>query len=153
MFYFKQFNIKQYSWTENSAMKKILLVVLIVIGLLALPFVLMMVASETGEVVVVTIPTDDGAHTVRLWVVDVDGVQYLRSGDANSGWYQRLQQAATVEVERNGKSAVYVAVPALELRSAVTAEMLSKYGWRDQYISWMMGDRESSIPIALHPAD
>jgi len=134
-------------------MKKVLLVVLVVVGLLALPFVLIMVASETGEVVVVTIPAGDSDHSVRLWVVDVDGVQYLRSGDAGSGWYQRLQQAATVEVERNGKSAVYVAAPAIEMRSAVTAGMLSKYGWRDQVIDWMMGGREGSIPIALRPAD
>lgn len=132
-------------------MKKILLIVLVAVGVLAAPFLLMMVASESGEVVVVTIPADAGTSTVRLWVVDLDGVQYLRAGHEASGWYQQLQAAQTVAVERNGMSAQYVPVPSVDVRPEVTAKMLAKYGWREQYISLLVGGREGSIPIALQP--
>lgn len=132
-------------------MKKVLLIGLVVVGVIVAPFVLMMAASESGEVVVVTIPAGSGATVVRLWVVDLDGMQYLRAGHESSDWYRNLLAAETVTVERQGQSAEYVPVPSLEVREEVAAEMLSKYGWREKYIAMLVGGREGAIPIALQP--
>ena len=47
--------------------------------------------------------------TTRLWVVDVEGFQYLRIGSDGSGWYDRLQEHLVrqgyFEVTRDGKLA------------------------------------------------
>jgi hypothetical protein len=133
-------------------MKKVLFILLAVVVAIGSAFAMMMVASETGEVVELTIPTADGASTVRLWVVDLDGVQYLRAGHAEAGWYQQLERATSVEVARNGVSAEYLAVPSIDVREEVGSQMLAKYGWRERYISMLVGGREGSVPIALLPA-
>ncbi|MDA1076115.1 MAG: hypothetical protein O3A63_15350 [Proteobacteria bacterium] len=133
-------------------MKKIAYGILVVLGLIIAPYALMMVASEIGEVVVLTIPVDEGTNSVRLWVVDVEGVAYLRAGDESSGWYQQLMKAPTVNVERNGVSVAYIATPALDLRPQVAEKMHAKYGWRDEYVALLVGGRENAIPVALQPA-
>ena len=69
-------------------LKKILLMVVLA------PFIyfgLIMLASESGEVVVLESQDDQGeVQSTRLWVVDHDGSMWLRAGDDQSGWYQRL---------------------------------------------------------------
>ena len=85
-------------------LKKILLMVVLV------PFIyfgLIMLASESGEVVVLESQDDQGElQSTRLWVVDHDGSMWLRAGDGQSGWYQRLmtnvQAGQAVYVTREG---------------------------------------------------
>ena len=107
------------------------------------------VASETGEVVVLT--TGDGSAApaeTRLWVVDLDGSSYLR-GDPGSGWYARLVADPRVRLERSGASANYLAVPAADRRQQINELMRRKYGWRDVYIGWLLGGREDAMPVRL----
>lgn len=120
------------------------------IGLLVLSQVMMFVASESAEVVVLSIPTEDGVREVRLWVVDLDGSTYLR-GDEQSGWMPPLQNAETIELERDGRTATYQPRIATELRDDINALMLSKYGWRERYISLLLGDRVAAMPIEMVP--
>jgi len=121
-------------------------------GLLALAvviFVSQIVASETGEVVVLTTTGTDGEPVeTRLWVVDLEGSQYLRASEG-SGWYGRLMADAAVELRRGENSSPYAAVPAPEVRGAVNDLMREKYGWRDVYIDWLVGGRDNAFPIRM----
>ena len=121
-------------------------------GLLALAvvvFVSQMVASETGEVVVLTTSGPEGkSMETRLWVVDLEGSQYLRASEG-SGWYGRLLAEPAVELGRGENSGSYTAVPSPDLRDTVNDLMLEKYGWRDVYVSWLVGDRDDAIPIRM----
>lgn len=60
-----------------------------------------MIASETGEVVVVTTRAADGStRDTRLWVVDYDGSAWLRAGGDTSGWYRQMLAEPEIELER-----------------------------------------------------
>ncbi len=121
-------------------------------GLLALAFVIyvsQIVASETGEVVVLTTAGAGGEPVeTRLWVVDLEGSQYLRASEG-SGWYGRLMADAAVELRRGENSSPYAAVPSPEVRDRVNDLMRDKYGWRDVYIGWLVGSRDKAMPIRM----
>ena len=129
--------------------------ILRILGIILIALVVLVgglqVASETGEIVVLTTTDENGAPAeTRLWVVELDGYQYLRSGDPGSGWYNRLLANPKVEVVRNGQKASYNAVPAPELQTQVNDLMQEKYGLSDAYISAVLG-RGDAIPIRLEP--
>ena len=132
-------------------MKTALRVLGVVLVLLGLVITLEIIASESGEVVVVTTRDGDTTATTRLWVVDHDGSAWLRSGSPQSGWYQRMQAEPRVQVERQGvtSGALVVAVPAEQ--ATINRLMRDKYGWADQYISMLFG-REDAVPLRLDPA-
>ena len=109
-----------------------------------------MVASETGEVVVLTSQSAEGEQETRLWVVDLDGVQYLRASP-DSGWYQRLVAEPEAKLERDGTTLAYRAEAQLQHRDAVNDLMQAKYGWRDTYIDMLIGGRDDAIAVALLP--
>jgi hypothetical protein len=115
-------------------------------------FVLLGVASEMGgEVVKVTTNDAQGAQrTTSLWVVDDGGVPYLRSGNSENDWYQRLVADPNVEVERDGVVTHYVAQPTPERTEQINALMAEKYGWADTVIGIIRGD---SVAVRLAPAD
>jgi hypothetical protein len=126
--------------------RSVLALVALVVGVLALQ----VIASETGEVVVLhTRDAGGGSVETRLWVVEVDGRQYLRAG-GGSGWFGRLSADPEVEVVRGGALAAYRAVPEPDRNGAVNAQMRAKYGWRDRVISLLV-DRSSAIPVRLDP--
>ena len=135
-------------------MKYLYTTIAVVFSLIAAPFLMQMVASETGEVVVLHSLDATGAEvTTRLWVADYDGAQWLRVGADGSGWYSRLSATPAIEVERTGTRATYLAVPAPAASEAVNALMQEKYGWRDSLLGWLVGGRGGSIPIRLEPRE
>ena len=112
-----------------------------------------MVASESGEIVVLrTVDASGGVHETRLWVVDHDGSQWLRAGNAGVGWYTRLAAHPEVEVTRGADSRAYRAVPAPEARDAINDQMNQKYGWADSYIRFWFAP-EKKIAVRLVPAN
>jgi hypothetical protein len=122
-------------------------------ALLVVIFVLQGVASETGEVVVLTTQDQSTGEptTTRLWVVDHDGAMWLR-GDAESGWTQRaLAQTGPVQLERANASYNFSIASEPTQVALLNELMRQKYGWRDQLIS-MMAPRESSVALRLSPA-
>ena len=122
------------------------------VGLVVLVFGLQVVASETGEVVVLTAADADGSPAqTRLWVVDHRGRQYLRVGADGSGWYSRITARPEIALERQGRVADYRAVPEPESSAEINALMQAKYGWRDSLIAVLVSGREGSIPIRLEP--
>ena len=119
--------------------------------LLVIVVAIEIIASESGEVVVVTITDEHGTPSeTRLWVVDHDGDAWLRAGSASSGWYQRLQRHPQVALERQGRTfdAKITAVP--ELRNTINALMRDKYGWADTYISFLFS-RDNALPLRVAP--
>ena len=123
-----------------------------VFALLLFVVLLQGVASETGEVVVLTSvdQSTSAPTTTRLWVVDHDGAMWLR-GDAASGWTQRaLAQSTPLALERDGIRYEFVIASEPERVALVNELMRDKYGWRDQIIS-MMAPREDSVALRLTP--
>ncbi|MEM7078024.1 MAG: hypothetical protein AAF513_05280 [Pseudomonadota bacterium] len=119
------------------------------VALLLLVVILQFVASESGEVVVLT-STDAGGtpQETRLWVVDLDGQWYLRTGSEASGWYRRLVANPQVTVGRGDGVFAATAVPEPAKRDTINGLMNAKYGWADDFIDLMFG-REDAIPILL----
>jgi len=133
--------MKRFAWT-----------VAVLLGLVVGVFGLSMVASEIGEVVVLHAREADGTVVeTRLWVVDLDGAQYLRVGGDGSGWFSRLSANPEIQVERAGVLGSYLAVPQPDRSTPVNELMRQKYSWRDAYIALLFGGREGSVPIRLDP--
>ncbi len=123
-------------------------VLLLALGLGGLTYA----ASESGEVVVLsTAGADDGQITqTRIWVVDVDGRQWLRSGSPSSVWLERLRLNPVVTMERGGKSAQYTAAPTPAMQEEVNEAMAAKYGWSDAVVALLFG-RGDAVPVELMP--
>ena len=110
------------------------------------------VASNHGEVVALTTRDAKGADfTTPLWVVDEQGAQYLRAGNRDSSWCDRIRGDAAVTVERGGKTARYQAVFAPEMTPQIEKLMAEKYGWADQLIG-VIRRPGASVAIRLQPA-
>jgi Uncharacterized protein conserved in bacteria (DUF2255) len=132
-------------------MKLVLRIVAAVIGVVVVLLVLQAIASESGEVVVITTRDAAGApHETHVWVVDSEGHQWIRSGSPTSGWYMRLQQTPKLELERGGHHAQFGIEPMPAMRAQINALMRSKYGWADAYIGAFFS-RANAIPIRLDP--
>lgn len=112
-------------------------------------FVGQIIASESAEVVILTSAGSAGPEETRLWVVEHDGVQFLRA-DGGSGWYQRLLAEPALQLERAGQVVDYHA-EARPLGDEINRLMRDKYQWRDVYIDWLMGGRDQAIAVALIP--
>ena len=108
-------------------------------------------ASERIEVIELLTLDENGEEvTTRLWIVDDEGLQYLRVGSDGSSWFSRLQENGEFRVTRDEDSAIYSAVLREDKSSRINDLMQSKYTWGDSLIGYMIGSREGSIPIELH---
>ena len=131
-------------------MRMVVKLIAALFALVVVIFVLQGIASETGEVVVLTTQdqTTSEPVTTRLWVVDHDGAMWLR-GDRQSGWSQRaLAQPAPVQLERDNVSYTLSVAAQPAQVELVNQLMRQKYGWRDQLIS-LMAPREDSVALRL----
>ncbi len=135
-------------------MKLLLKVVLGVVGVFVLVFVLQVVASETGEVVVVHTVDDQGeARETRIWVLEDQGKIYIRGGDG--GWTSRVVARPEISVEREGQRLEVLGVLQQDdgTRRRVNRLFREKYGLRDAFISMLLGDssREGAVVIEVVP--
>jgi len=118
----------------------------VVLGALALPM---------GEYVeVYTVDSHGHGYESELWVVELDGVLYLRSGWRDSHWLDRIRSNPVVVLERDGRRRHYHAAPTDDpaLRAAVNAAIAAKYGIADRLIRRFV-DMEASVPVRLEPAE
>lgn len=109
--------------------------------------------SEWGEVVILHSHDADGAaRATHLWVVDVDGSAWLRSGGRERGWFVNAAARPEVELERNGETKPYRAVvsDAPEDVVRVDALMREKYGFTDWLVLALEGSPES-VPVRMEP--
>lgn len=129
-------------------MKILIRTLLVVISIIMIWWIGQVIASETGEVVVLTTRAGGEANETRLWIVDHDGHQYLRAGSSESAWFGRLLADPSITVARLGEVQEYRAEPAPDQLTAINDLMREKYAWRDAYISLMFG-RDDAIPVRL----
>ncbi len=134
-------------------MKKLGIIVAAVLGLFLLLGLSQMAASESGEVITLTTrAANEEATQTRLWIVEHDGAQWLRAGQAESGWALRIAEDANVTVERAGQSAAYVATATPEKRATINGLLREKYGWADAYIDALF-DVSDAVPYRLEPVE
>ena len=109
-------------------------------------------AAERIEVVELIAANEVGEKRItRLWVVDDEGMAYLRVGADGSGWYDRILMNDSVEVVREGVRAEYRVQARPEKSVRINELMQQKYTWGDTLIGQMLGGREGSIPLELQP--
>ena len=109
-------------------------------------------AAERIEVVELIAANEAGEKRItRLWVVDDEGMAYLRVGADGSGWYDRILMNDSVEVVREGVRAEYRVQARPEKSARINELMQQKYTWGDTLIGQMLGGREGSIPLELQP--
>lgn len=109
-------------------------------------------AAERIEVVELIAANEVGEKRItRLWVVDDEGMAYLRVGADGSGWYDRILMNDSVEVVREGVTAEYRVQARPEKSARINELMQQKYTWGDTLIGQMLGGREGSIPLELQP--
>jgi len=134
-------------------LRKILLRTVVALTTLAtVLIVLQFVASESGEVVVISTTSSEGAVSTRLWVVDHDGAQWLRAGAQGSGWFGRMTDNPAIHMQRGEVAADYLAVPTPAAVGAVNDLMREKYGWADSFIALLFGGRENAMAVRLQPS-
>lgn len=117
----------------------------------ALVLALFLASHYGGERV--TLRTTDaagGTHDTPLWVVELEGDAWLRAGDRESGWVERLRAEPEVELRRDGEWRRYRAELAPERTEAVSALMAEKYGLADRLVG-LVRDPEASVAIHLEP--
>ncbi len=112
---------------------------------------LMMGASELAEEVVALQTMDEHGRgqLTSLWIVEDElGTSWLRAGQSESGWLERIRADPAVEVERDGRLLKYNAVPVPDQRERIHRLMRERYGWSDRIIS-ALRDGSGSIPVRL----
>ena len=121
-------------------------------GLFLLGLGVVQIASERIEVVEMhTLDEQGELMSTRLWIVDDDELQYLRSNNGTSLWFRRIQENPSFEVTRNGATVVYTAELRRDKRDRINALMHEKYTWGDSLISAITGTQDAAIPVELHP--
>ena len=117
-------------------------------------FGVVIAASESGEVVTLTTRDAEGLpYDTRLWVVDYAGAQWVRTGNPDKYWYQRLLEEPRVALQRSGATKQYVAVPVPDPDRAapVQAAFAEKYGTADWIVA-LSGDADDRVLVRLDPA-
>ncbi|MDA0687719.1 MAG: hypothetical protein O2948_03655 [Proteobacteria bacterium] len=109
-------------------------------------------AAERVEVVELHTLDEKGENmTTRLWIVDDEGYQYLRVGADGSGWFSRITNNESIALTRNGQTATYTVALRPDKSERINALMQDKYTWGDTFIGIVVGSRDGSVPIELHP--
>jgi hypothetical protein len=133
-------------------MKYVLWAIAVPVGLMLAFLVAQTLASERVEVIELYTMDEAGEmQTTRLWVMDDEGYQYLRVGADGSGWFSRILQNEHIEVRRAGITAAYTVVQRADKSNRINDKMQEKYTWGDTFFATMLGSREGSIPLELHP--
>jgi hypothetical protein len=136
-------------------MGTLLRILLLGVGIVVAFVLAVIIASESGEVVVLQTfdPVGTGYET-RLWVIEDGDRLWLRAGDPESRWLQRLRVKPEVELERGGETRSYQAVPVddPDVRTWLNASLAEKYGWADRFVS-ILGDHSVCVPTRLDPRE
>ena len=109
-------------------------------------------AGEQREVVVIrTLDGDGTSYDTKVWVVDYDGVPWVRVANPERFWFQRLSRNPRVELIRGGVAQAVVARPqdTAEARAAIDQRFREKYGPVDWWYGVLL--RRHPIPVRLDP--
>lgn len=109
-------------------------------------------AGEQTEVVVLRTGDALGrGHETKMWVVDYQGVPWVRVANPERGWYQRLLENPKVELVRAGETRPCLARPydVPEIAAELDAVFREKYGLVDWWYGLLL--RRHPIPVKLEP--
>lgn len=110
---------------------------------------LLFVASESGEVVVLTsLDESGGLHETRVWIVDLEDGTYLRAGTAEQAWLERVRARPLVTLERGGEQREVRLVVATDMTDAVNAHMAYKYGVADMVVGALI-PRDDAVALRV----
>lgn len=128
--------------------------ILILLGVLFAGFVALAIITATplvGEVV--TLHTRDSGgdwETTPLWIVDLEGGSYLRAGSPDeSGWVTRARANPEAKLDRAGQLLPAALVEEPARLQPVHDAMAEKYGWADDFVALVTGDRADSLPLRV----
>ncbi|MCP4002582.1 MAG: hypothetical protein GY725_00160 [bacterium] len=134
---------------------RILLGLVVSIGLAVAAFYgAVILASESGEVVTLRTMNAQGVREpTRLWVVDHDGAEWVRTGHKGKGWFVRVVANSDVELERAGQNSLRRAVVVEDpsVFPGVNRAFSEKYGAADWIVA-LSGDASKRVPVRLDPA-
>ncbi len=134
-------------------MRTVITVSAALLGAVVLFFGIIIAASESGEVVILTTTDAQGrSHTTRLWAVDHAGAEWVRTGHPEKGWFAETVANPRVEFERGGSKSSRVAVPVREPEIAreVNAKFATKYGDANWIVA-LSGSAERRVVVRLDP--
>ena len=135
-------------------MKYLLWVLGIPIALVLTLLILQTLAAERVEVVeLYTLDAAGERHATRLWIIDDEGYQYLRVGANGSAWFERLMQNGQIQLSRSERTQSYTVLQRPDKSEKINAIMQAKYTLGDTFFATLMGSREGSIPLELHPSN
>ena len=115
-------------------MRRVMLAIGVVTGILVLGALLL----DEGEVVTLISEADERTYPTQLWIVQVDGREFIRANRPNAHWLVRLRANPEVQLRRtdaHGSAAeLYWAqfVESPELKARVDAEIANKYRLADR---------------------
>lgn len=124
------------------------------LGLILVTVAGIFLLSEVGGEVVVLRTTDEGgrAHESRIWLVEDAGTTWLRAGQPEARWLQRLRAEPEVVLTRGDRESRVRAIPVEtpEARARVNGLMARDYGIAEALIS-LVHDENQVVPIRLEP--
>jgi len=121
------------------------------LGLLVLVAVGTWVAGEQTEVAVLRTREAGGApRDTKLWVVDLDGDQWVRVARPEREWFKRLRANPEIEIIRHGGPPERVRAtpdPTEETKAKLDQAFRAKYGLVDWWYGVLL--RRNPIPVRL----
>ncbi len=115
-------------------MRRVMLAIGVVTGILVLGALLL----DEGEVVTLLTEAGERTYSTQLWIVEIEGREFIRANRANARWLARLRVNPAVHVRRtdaHGAAAELYwaqAVENPELKARVDAEIATKYRLADR---------------------
>ncbi len=123
------------------------LLILLVVGIATY------LAGEQVEVVVLqTMDSEGVAYDTKMWIVDYDGVPWVRVANPNREWFKRLSRQPRAGLIRHGSLMPVVARAQAgpEVRAILDRRFREKYGAVDWWYGVLL--RRGAIPLRLDPA-
>jgi hypothetical protein len=110
----------------------------------------LLVASEYGgeKVELETLDERGTSFFTTLWVVELHEEPWLRAGDPEATWLQRVRADPQVFLIRDGERREYQAEVSDDDVWRVNEAMRDKYAWADQIVS-LIHDPEAVVPVRL----
>lgn len=107
-------------------------------------------ASEYGGEIVVLETYDERGNSfqTKLWVVDVHREPWLRAGDPDAAWLERLERNPDVVLVRDGERRPYRAEITDWEPDLINDVMREKYGYADQLIA-LLHDPTAVVAVRL----
>ena len=106
--------------------------------------------SELAAEDVVTVVTrneDGSARETKVWIVEVDGKAYMRTG--NTRWYRNVARDPEVGLRAAGQELALRATPVEDdaLRARIESTFAAKYGFTDRLRGWFVWGRSNIMEL------